>query len=74
MTPDEMKAKLTEQLESWNKTLIAEKKQTKYHEYTTMIAYMIGRMNGMIDFACNAEIISDDEKAELHYIYFGDEV
>ena len=71
MTPEEMKAKLTEQLEFWNNTLIDAKKHTD--EYTTFIAQIIGRMNGMIDFSYNAEIINDAEKAELYYIYFGED-
>lgn len=68
MNNEEMKAELTKQLEFWNNTLIDEKKHTD--EYTTLLAQIIGRMNGMIDFAYNANIINDAEKAELYYIYF----
>lgn len=72
MNNDEMKAELTEQLELWNNILIKSKKNTD--EYTTFIAQIIGRMNGMINFAYSAEIISDAEKSELYYIYFEEEI
>lgn len=71
MIAEEMKVKLTEQLELWNNFLIDTQKQT--NEYTTLIAQIIGRMNGMIDFAYNTKIINDTEKAELYYIYFKEE-
>lgn len=71
MTNEEMKAELTKQLEFWNNTLIDEQKHTD--EYTTFMAQIIGRMNGMIDFAYNTDIINDAEKSEIYYIYFGED-
>lgn len=71
MIAEEMKAELNKQLEFWNNTLIDAQKHN--NEYTTFMAQIIGRMNGMIDFAYNTDIINDTEKSEIYYIYFGED-
>lgn len=71
MTNEEMKAELTKQLEFWNNVLIDAQKHTD--DYTTFMAQIIGRMNGMIDFTYNTDIINDAEKSEIYYIYFGED-
>lgn len=63
MTPEEMKAKLTEQLEFWN--------SMKGHG-EKLDNIMTARMEGMIHFAISAMIITEEEKSELNYIYFGE--
>ena len=71
MIPEKMKSKLTEELEFWNAGLIQELKSFKRE--TAMFNLITARMQGMICFALSIGIITDEEKAELYYIYFNEE-
>ena len=71
MTNEEMKSKLTEELEFWNAGLIQELKSFKRE--TAMFNLITARMQGMICFALSIGIITEEEKAELYYIYFNEE-
>ena len=71
MTNDEMKEKLTQDLEFWNDILIKEEKASR--QYTTFQARVIGKMEGMINISFKFGIISEAEHSELKYIYFPEE-
>ena len=66
MTTEEMKTELTRLLESWNRHR-SECDKLKLDEL------IIERMRGMIELALHLKIITDAEKMEIDYIYFGEE-
>ena len=70
MTNEEMKSILVQGLEYWNQALIRERGIGS--TCNTFVAQIIGRMEGMINFAHSAGIINQAERAELNYIYFGE--
>ena len=68
MEQEEMKRILIQSLEYWNEALIRERGISR--TYNTFVSQIIGRMEGMIDFAHSAQIINQAERAELNRIYF----
>ena len=61
MNNDEMKSKLTEQLEFWNGQRIA-----SWPEFDQQI---VSKISGMIDLSFQFGVISEAEARELRYIY-----
>ena len=62
MNNDEMKSKLTEQLEFWD----SYRSRCNGLKMDDMI---IQRMEGMIDISFQFGVINEEERAELRYIY-----
>lgn len=63
ITPDEMKSKLTEQLELWNN------RRSKFNRLK-MDELIEQRMNGMIDISSQYGIINDIEKGRINLYLF----
>lgn len=71
MTRDEMRAAMTEDLEFWNAGLIQE--LSSFKRETTMFKMIVERMRGVICFSLRIGLITEEEKAELYYIYFNED-
>lgn len=67
MEQEEMKRILIQGLEYWNEALTRERGISG--TYNTFVAQIVGRMEGMIDFAHSVKIINQAERAELNNIY-----
>ena len=67
MEQEEMKRILIQGLEYWNEALTRERGISR--TYNTFVSQIIGRMEGMIDFAHSVKIINQAERAELNNIY-----
>ena len=72
MEQGEMKRILMSSLKYWNEALTRERGING--TYNTFVAQIVGRMEGMIDFAHSVQIINQAERAELNRVFFmGDE-